>query len=355
MLAFGGTRTYHRLACGVEDAGFEIRDQIQWIYGSGFPKSLDVSKGIDKAAGVEREVVGVDESRLRPNRKYKSGAIGNIGGGDKVSDRTDNGATITKPATPEAEQWEGWGTALKPAHEPIVVARKPLIGTVVKNVLKHGTGAINIDGCRVETETTDDSRRVRHNQKTIGGNGKYQGGVATDTGGAIGRWPSNVILTHHPECEEDEECHPDCPVQILDEQSGESTSVGGMYSGRQHTRVANGPFGYDRVEIDRPGGAGGASRFFYCAKASNAERSMGVWEGRNDHPTVKPVALMRYLCRLVTLKGGVVLDMFCGSGTTLVSALEEGFDCIGIDEDVHYCDIAEDRAARACRRLMLQV
>src|SRR5579859_7715590 len=148
LLAFGGTRTYHRMVCAVEDAGFEIRDQIGWVFGSGFPKSMNVGKAIDKAAGAERVVVGYDASRARPNRLYEGGALGNLGGTGKVSDRTDNGATITAPATDAAKQWEGWGTALKPAWEPIVVARKPLIGTVAENVMRYGTGALNIDGCR---------------------------------------------------------------------------------------------------------------------------------------------------------------------------------------------------------------
>jgi len=369
-------RTSHWTAMALEDAGFEVRDCVYHMFGSGFPKSLDVSKAIDKQAGADREVIGLDKSRLRPNRKYKSGAIGNIGGRetDSICDRTDNGATITKPATEDALKWEGWGTALKPAVECWWLVRKPLSEkTVAANVLKWRTGAINIDGCRIGTAEGDDSRRVRHNRKTIGGNGKYQGGVAADTGGAQGRWPANVILTHHPECKclgtkkvkgrtggtgnhpgsvcgkrtnvgedvkdyadedgletvEDWNCHPDCPVGILDEQSGELHSGGGVKTPPRCQRESPGGWKETRnqgpaYEMDK----GGASRFFYCAKASKEERGEN-----NRHPTVKPVALMRYLCRLITPPKGTVLDSFCGSGTTGVAALAENFSFVGIDSD----------------------
>ena len=274
LLSFAGSRTYHRMAVNIEDAGFEIRDQIMWIYGSGFPKSHNISKAIDKAA----------------------------------------------PVTPEAKQWDGWGTALKPAHEPIVVARKPLIGTVVENVLEHGTGGLNIDGCRIITDE------------------------------AIGRFPANVIL--------DEEAG-----AILDEQTGE------LSAGHAPQLSKSNPFSgvndSERQEIHY--GTGGASRFFYCAKPSQAERDGGLEnfvskpsfnygsikksEGRhgentprkNFHPTVKPVDLMRYLCRLVTQPGGIVLDPFMGSGTTGIAANLEGFNFIGIEMDEEYIEIARAR------------
>jgi site-specific DNA-methyltransferase (adenine-specific) len=267
LLAFAGTRTQHRMAVRIEDAGFEIRDMIAWVYGSGFPKSLDVSKAIDKAAGVEREVVGFNENW----RTSKS---------EIACPQQENQATITAPATDAAKQWQGWGTALKPALEPITVARKPLVGTVAENVLQHGTGAINVDGGRVEG----------------------------------GRWPANFI---HDGSEE--------ATDLLKD----------------------------------------SARFFYCAKASKADRDAGCeglelkvgggMQGRNDgsmgsitmsrnhHPTVKPTDLMRYLCRLVTPPNGVVLDPFMGSGSTGKAAALEGFGFIGIERDAEYVAIAQAR------------
>lgn len=610
LLAFGGTRTYHRLVCALEDAGFEIRDQLAWMYGSGFPKSLDISKAIDKEAGAEREVVGYRSpfppDHPRPNknftrmaevRKAKSNQPGSNG-----NNLTADGIPITAPATPAAEKWQGWGTALKPAHEPICMARKPLRGTVARNVLKHGTGGINVDGCRVETlaesfvdnrpdkiqqnaygkygtadydgskgrfpsnvilthhpecekrgvkkvkgvgggdttppyasdrtwsvsqtngqkrkgfadedgmETVEDwdchpdcpvrildeqsgitksSDSVRHNNefksvakgrdlphetqghsdaggasrffKTIeadpdlkpehepicmarkplegtvaknvlehgtGGlnidgcrvgttdktrrNNTGKDGDRTDwrygkdpflTGSDQGRWPANVILTHHPECKyvgikrvkgdkntlrnrntksnpyhltsdefdnntpiapsgyadkdgletiEDWECHPECPVRILNEQSGELTSGGGQ---KQLGGDKVNPSGW--VEKNRtPGGdyqkdTGGASRFFYCAKASKAERNMGVREKTNTHPTVKPIALMQYLIKLVCPTHGVVLDPFCGSGTTIIAAMREKMNAVGIEQDEEYAAIARARVEEETRRLLL--
>ena len=288
LLSFAGSRTYHRMAVNIEDAGFEIRDQIQWLYGSGFPKSFGVGKAIDRAAGVEREVIGRVE-----NTGVGSIAVENVkqGAQQRTKESLDDytGWDITKPATSEAAEWEGWGTALKPAHEPIVMARKPLIGTVVKNVLEHGTGAINIDDCRTEN----------------------------------GRFPANIIL--------DEE-------------------AGAMLDNNES----------------------GASRFFYCAKASKAERSKGCGDiegevkfastnesGRmmptkldeshkikgNYHPTVKPLTLMRYLCRLVTPPEGIVLDPFMGSGTTGIAACLEGFNFVGIELEEEYLEIARYRIA----------
>jgi DNA modification methylase len=379
LLAFAGTRTQHRMAVRIEDAGFEIRDMIAWVYGSGFPKSLDVSKAIDKmdaaeeqrerryrftawvrstgatsaqidaATGTnmgghyttaasqpaimtrehleacrhllgdipewvereadirsvesknfaEREVVG-----LQPNAM--SGW--NMDGSTKFVDRP-----ITKAATASARQWSGWGTALKPALEPITLARKPLIGTVSENVLAHGTGALNVDGCRVGTEP-------RHNPSCSTDGGPAQ--VLTVGRETVGRWPANLI------------------------HSGEPEAVAGL---------------------------GEAARYYYCAKASRREREAGLREAglreagerhmmvglpdlrmereqqrlpaRNHHPTVKPIALMRYLCRLITPPNGVVLDPFMGSGTTGIAAKLEGFDFIGIEREAEYMAIAEARIA----------
>ena len=286
LLSFGGTRTYHRMVVNIEDAGFEIRDQIQWLYGSGFPKSLDVSKAIDKAAGVQfdaRPASGV--GFMTPDGK----------GGYNT---TKNQLTRAGESTDAAKQWDGWGTALKPANEPIVVARKPLSEkTVAANVLKWGTGALNIERCRVgETvETWPKSRSYAPGQIQPGGVGETQktGNIPN------GRWPANLIF--------DEEAG-----KMLDEQSG------------------------------------GASRFFYAAKASRKERGEG-----NNHPTVKPISLMRYLVRLVTPPGGIVMDPFMGSGTTGIAAKAEGFGFVGIEREPEYMKIAEARIAAAGEDLLL--
>lgn len=314
IAAFGGTRTYHRMACAIEDAGFEIRDSLIWMYGSGFPKSLDVSKAIDKAAGHWRGRAGDVSS--------ENGAMGGPN-----YDRTSKGEPITATAT--ATAWDGWGTALKPAYEPIVLARKPLIGTVAANVLTHGTGAINVDACRIGTSD--------------------------------GRWPANVLL--------DEEA-----AALLDAQTGDA-GAGGRASGPSLESPYDNAFTYGaRRGTSEPApfydDSGGPSRFFYTAKASRTEREAGVDvdparrtdsdsrqdgapgsdnprlrvnERRNDHPTVKPVDLMRWLCRLVTPPGGIICDPFLGSGSTAMAALDEGFRCIGIEREPRYIAIARDR------------
>jgi DNA modification methylase len=425
LLAFGGSRTYHRLASAVEDAGFEIRDQIMWLYGSGFPKSLDVSKSIDKQRYDRAEILQVTQwidkqvkksglahahilsvfgfnegsgsvghwtattqgsqpavptldqvpllletlkvdaadvpdeiARLllelngrkgQPGEnwfkrevvgKKKSSLGGTVAAGERnpdfIAEHKDKKFDLTAPATEQAHKWDGWGTALKPAHEPIVVARKPLIGTVAANVLEHGTGAINIEASRI--------------------------------GGKEGRWPANIIL--------DEEAG-----QMLDEQSG--VSGGGKRSKAKPGKAK--PFddgnGWNKHSMTREGAAapenygdqGGASRFFYCPKAGKKERSAGLggfeekqadvpkgkeWPSgglnpnarskpprtqTNIHPTVKPIELMRYLCRLVTPPGGVILDPFLGSGSTGCAAALEGFDFIGIEREKEYVAIAKAR------------
>lgn len=318
LLAFAGTRTQHRMAVRIEDAGFEIRDMIAWVYGSGFPKSLDVSKALDKAAGAERESIG-------PNQWADRGGLvqANTYGAPSRPD-------ATAPATEASRQWQGWGTALKPALEPITVARKPLIGTVAANVLAHGTGAVNVDGCRVGSE-------VRFNAAAAnkaGGNSYNMSavGMPQDANGreAIGRWPANLI---HDGSEEVAEVF------------------------------------------------GDPARFFYCAKASKKDRDEGLdgFEKRlaasacarvsqlqgeestcisntknpraNVHPTVKPTDLMRYLCRLVTPPRGVVLDPFTGSGSTGKAAMLEGFRFIGIEREAEYVEIAKARVEAGLQRL----
>ena len=277
LLAFGGTRTYHRLACAIEDAGWEIRDCVMWVYGSGFPKSHDVSKAIDKAAGAEREVLGSRSGgagKLMEDRPWNS------------ADGYDKTVSITAPATDAARQWHGWGTALKPAWEPIIVARKPLCGTVAENVLTHGTGGINVDGCRVGTEAW--SRKATGNSTPYGSETTWNTSATPDIDrSAVGRWPANVIH--------------DGSDEIL-------------------------------------GLTGIAARFFYCAKASKADRDEG-----NHHPTVKPTDLMRHLCRLVTPPDGMVLDPFMGSGSTGKAALLEGFNFTGIELSPEYVEIANRR------------
>lgn len=343
MLAFGGTRTWHRLTCAIEDAGFEIRDSMHWIYGSGFPKSLDVSKAIDKGADAIREVVGRRTGRAAsPRNDMRGGRF--IGG---VSGAYD-GSAITAPATAEAAQWDGWGTALKPAHEPIVLARKPLAGTVAANVLTHGTGALNIDGCRVAHGSDVDLSATQRQQNRHDGDESWRlrPGHEQPMYAPGGRWPANIVLTHHPDCAD--QCAPSCPVAEMDQQSGvlksgllephhdakpsgNGSMGGGNYAGRIH-----GTFGGD---------SGGASRFFpvfrYQAKAASSERPRG--EDGSAHPTVKPASLVSWLVRLVTPPGGLVLDPFAGSGTTAEACIVEGFHCVLIEKDPAYAELIRAR------------
>jgi site-specific DNA-methyltransferase (adenine-specific) len=364
LLSFGGTRTWHRVAVAIEDAGFEVRDSIAWMYGSGFPKSLDVSKAIDKAAGVEREIVGITNQAV--------GVYAHSGSGspqDYKSYAIER--SITAPTSPEAKQWEGWGTALKPAFEPIVVARKPLIGTVAENVLTHGTGGLNIDGSRIGTQPGEKfsggvaaqhsegwDRPWKHDPDSIA---KKQERIKetiekTET---LGRWPANIILDEYT-------------AELLDEQT---THLKGATS--RTTHIDRGPFstGVGELVPDAVyGDTGGASRFFYVAKASKRDRNEGLEdlqpqrhsdrenaEGvggdnprnrtneakQNFHPTVKPTELMRYLIKLVTPPGGVVLDPFTGSGSTGKAAILEGFRFIGCELTEDYIPIIQGRLDNA--------
>lgn len=311
LLAFSGSRTYHRMACAIEDAGFEIRDQIMWVYGSGFPKSLDVSKAIDKAAGAEREVIGRKTAAVGFDTEKQGG--GGWAAGEILQ---------TVPATDAARQWDGWGTALKPAHEPIVVARKPLVGTVAANVLAHGTGAINIDGCRVAG--SEDTARPQ-GKDIKGGNWSGTGGRSDlTTGGGTGRWPANLIHDGSDEV-----------VALFPE-----SSVTGRRSTDSKTAVVEGATWLtNNHQSTEYTDSGSAARFFYCAKASASDRGQG-----NTHPTVKPNALMRYLVRLVTPPGGTVLDPFNGSGSTWVACKQEGFGYWGFELDPRYCEISRARS-----------
>lgn len=403
VLSFFGTRTYDWGVMSMRFAGFEVRDCIQWLYGSGFPKSHNIGKAIDKIQGNEREVVG----KVREGRKTKQSYSGNLG--------TD--ADITNGNT----EWEGWGTALKPANEPIVLARKPLEKglSVAENILKWGVGGINIDAGRIGTSDDLNGGQYR------GENNKINDGhtIFTDTSKTKGkyeqpqgRFPANIILTHHSDCvckgtkkvkshnpdnkcnnvgfnpsgdklygkgngitnnkgyaENGEEtienwdCHEDCPIKIMDEQSGISkspikvTSGGKTFHGGIYDERAKDKFNF--------GDKGGASRFFYVAKASKSERNKGlenfeekIIEGRDEgqdersvafkarptpmaniHPTVKPIKLMQYLVKMITPPNGIVLDPFCGSGTTGIACKIEGYQFVGMEQDAEYSKIAEGR------------
>jgi DNA modification methylase len=408
LLAFGGTRMYHRLATGVEDAGFEVRDMMSWLYGSGFPKSLAVSKAMDTRRNDRAAVYAVTafvrsarDAAGKTNRDLaapfgfssamadhwvtdkaqpscptwsqwlelktllgfgdemdatvlelngRKGTLGkawaereviatqhNWGGSSGSTPNAPNGSwNITAPATDDAKRWEGWGTALKPAQEPIVVARKPLIGTVAENVLAHGTGAINIDASRIETSDALHSGGLMGpmtgDNRTGAALGMFNGGPSTFEQHKLGRWPANVLF--------DEEA-----AAVLDKQSGRSKST----LRKRDYQANNGA----RFDVARDGAGaisgptntyndrGGASRFFYVAKAGKKERNAGV--ALNNHPTVKPIALMSYLIKMVTPPGGVVLDPFLGSGSTACAAAANGFDWLGIERDEGYADIAEAR------------
>ena len=319
LLAFGGTRTWHRLACAIEDAGFEVRDSIAWLYGSGFPKSLDVSKAIDKAAGAERQDVYADNARNMDNEVYGKGL------GVALLER--------RPNTPEATTWSGWGTALKPAHEPIVVARKPLVGTVAANVLEHGTGALNIDACRIGTngETWSGNESNAHGDYSGKVLGKFAKQYAKPSNPG-GRWPANVVLDEDQAAE-------------LDQQSGVSKSSG-IYTGDGVERSSKEwatNFGGTSRPATMYGDSGGASRFFYVAKAPARERPK---VDGTAHPTVKPLTLMRWLCRLVTPPDGVILEPFAGSGTTIEAALMEGFRVVAIEREAEYLPLIQARLDR---------
>jgi len=335
LLAFSGSRTYHRMTCAIEDAGFEVRDQIMWLYGSGFPKSLDVSKAIDKAAGEER-----------PDA-VKGGHMGiSINGGDARNSgaasvhaldchgQINKGAAMRgTPVTDAARQWRGWGTALKPAHEPICVARKPLVGTVAANVLEHGTGALSIEACRVPTDENLNGGAYAkeggrsESQSLHGGTGMNVAGktVGTEFVQPTGRWPANVIHDGSDEV-----------LAAFPQAKGQQGAVGPQHGAKASVNVY-GDYG-PRDQFEPRGDTGSAARFFYCAKASKSDRGEG-----NTHPTVKPTDLMRYLVRLVTPPGGLVLDPFMGSGSTGKAAVLEGFRFIGIDMTPEYVEIARAR------------
>lgn len=320
LLAFSGTRTYHRLACAVEDAGFEIRDMVSWLYGSGFPKSHNVSKSIDRQNGDERPVVG-SKKKLQSYGANEVFGSGPDKGGVQI---------LTSAASAASAAWEGWGTALKPACEPIVLARKPLKGTVAANVLAHGTGALNIDASRIGYDPNDTNPATNPLHRKHAG---YANGNAADTNSSSfslkdgsgernpnsgGRWPANVIH--------------DGSDEVI---SAFPPSDGGGSIHKRSSPKTSGVYGAFAGDDDRWAGyadTGSAARFFYSSKADAADRC------GSKHPTVKPIDLMAYLCRLVTPPGGVVLDPFAGSGSTGMACLREGFNCILIEREAQYVE-----------------
>ena len=362
LLSFAGSRTYHTMAVRVEDAGFEIRDQIMWIYGSGFPKSMNIGKAMDKVQGNEREVVGKKGGKIDFSKTKK---------GDTSFYETawDNKDYVELEITKGNSEWEGWGTALKPAHEPIVMARKPLSEkTVVNNVLEWGTGGINIDESRIGTTTKTNAGKANKENNRIAANGGYVNDVSSQEHN-YGRFPANIIL--------DKEAG-----RILDEQTGELSTVG---SPKKIDNSKTSIFGAGVPGFQMYGDKGGASRFFYCPKTSKTDRNEGLDEfedkyyaagnqakaelkrgnvefnsnkgkgrderhnhnqvgvSKNNHPTVKPTDLMLYLIRLITPKGGTTLDPFMGSGSTGKAAVRGGFDFVGIEREKEYMEIAEAR------------
>jgi len=379
LLAFGGSRTYHRLAVAIEDAGFQIRDQIMWVYGSGFPKSLNVSKSIEgllttgsanktafkHLAGeqIDRGNWGIAKQQFTHGQR------------DKNYDETASATVLGKlePTTAEAKEWEGWGTALKPAHEPIVLARKPLDGTVANNVLTHGVGGINIDGCRVSYSNDYDKK---HQEDIRKGTGTFFGGKGVAVSPQIdmqGRFPANFI---HDGSDEVLELFPD--TKPTKPHSGDGLPLDTQKQG----------WGFKRMASTLSDNGGSAARFFYCAKANKKDRNEGLDEfeekqtlggggltaelrddgsyetasagGKfgsvkakqtNHHPTVKPTELMRYLCRLITPPNGTVLDPFTGSGSTGKAATLERFNFIGIEQSVEYAEIANARIRHAQQSL----
>jgi site-specific DNA-methyltransferase (adenine-specific) len=344
LLAFAGSRTYHRMAVRIEDAGFDIRDQIMWIYGSGFPKSHNVGNAIDKKNGAGNRGHAISSG----NKLHPTTGLARANGEqlDKYQARTEEG-----------KGWEGWGTALKPAHEPIVMARKPIVGTVAENTLQYGIGGLNIDGTRIGFRDEADKESAKPGSLNATGEHSMFGLKSGNELNNAGRWPANVIL--------DEEAG-----SILDEQSGNIKGGKAMppFQGKPTNDIN---FTSGIKEINRLGynDNGGASRFFYCPKASKKDRDHGLdkfdtkstrkWSdsgmkttgsgnprqelGKNIHPTVKPTDLMKYLIRLVTPKAGIVLDPFMGSGSTGKAAMQEGMWFVGIEREKEYYEIAKQR------------
>jgi len=352
LLSFFGTRTYHRGVVNIEDAGFEIRDMIQWLYGSGMPKSMDISKAIDKEFGKlnERRVIGVGSGHTGSKVKQHAGNF------DDDNYEWKGKYEITAPATPEAVKWEGWGTSLKPANEPIVLARKPISEkNIAQNVMKWGTGGLNIDETRIPLTNNDPLKvGVKHDGSKLDTTGQGWGFKKVDRPPNLGRFPSNVVL--------DEEA-----AKMLDDSFTSAKGWGRSTKGKRQGEGSM--FGLGGVNPKRYDFDTNPSRFFYVAKASRKERffycrtcddvfSQSEFEKHKEHdvifhPTVKPIKLIRYLVRLITPPNGIVLDMFFGTGTTGIAAEEEGFRWIGIEMNEEYCKIAEKRISLIQPKLLL--
>jgi len=322
LLSFAGTRTQHRMVTNIEDAGFEIRDMIAYVYASGFPKSLNISKAIDKQLGAKRKVVGV---------AGKSGSKRNC----MMSDFKGGTYMTTLPSTDEAIQFEKFGTALKPSLEPITLARKPLSEqTIASNVLKWGTGGINIDGCRVPyTKDNPPIPQLAQNKINVDSKKTMYDGQSFNKsvtkaiiGGSLdGRFPANLI---HDGSDEVKNMFPDTKSgKVINDKTAYNNS-------KSNTSFIKG----ETNQFNQYGDNGNASRFFYCAKPSKKERGKN-----NTHPTVKPIALMKYLVTLVTPPNGIVYDPFMGSGSTLIACKLLDFDYIGSELDKSSCDIANER------------
>ncbi len=370
LLAFGGTRTSHRLVCAIEDAGWEIRDCVMWLYGSGFPKSLDIGKAIDAAAGAEREVVGTTTHPDGRPRTLVERDIGCHGGGQKTNGV---GLDITAPASESARLWDGYGTALKPAHEPICLAMKPLDGTFAGNALEHGVAGVNVDGCRIGTEEETARKPSPNHSEIYAQDDTTKSMLRGGNGHDLGRWPANVIHDGSDEV-----------LAGFPSPHGAGHARDGSANPRDNQHV---PTSYNLHNntggMFRIGDSGSAARFFYTAKASKAERNWGCGElgdevlarscqaiaearrgntvdaedgafnkarvVKNNHPTVKPLALMEYLIRLVTMpEPKLLLDPFMGSGSTGVACARLGRTFIGIEIEQKYFDIA-------CKRIEAEV
>ncbi len=338
MLAFGGTRTFHRIAVAIEDAGWEIRDTVMWVYGSGFPKSMDISKAIDKANGNERtEIIGERHRNVKPFDDANGWNPNNTTGDFQYK----------APATPESAIWNGWGTALKPAWEPIILSMNPVDGTFVGNALRYGVAGLNIDGCRVAFQNDADKKQATVPQPNFNSptgeiynfkTGEGRNGDTYDP--SKGRFPANLIHDGS------------------DEVMAEFPVTGGGGKPQQRERNMTNPVNFtssSRPEYtlypDTFNGGGSTARFFYCAKASRSERNSG--RDGNNHPTVKPIALMEYLCKLVKMpQYNLILDPFCGSGSTLLACTAVGVHSVGIDSDEKSCDIVAARcSADAIKRI----
>ena len=379
LLAFGGSRTFHRIACAIEDAGFEIRDTIMWLYGSGFPKSMDISKQIDKKKGVEREIVGIKNYSSPDFTKY-DGSMMNLS--NLKSEKARKHLYDTAPATELAKQWQGWGTALKPSYEPIIVARKPFKGSLVDNVIEYGVGGINIDECRVGNE----EMKAQISGKT---SRAFQSEATTTAGGMgvdhIGRFPANTILTYD-DTDFDEVCGGFPNTKGGSPINFEKVRKQKIYGGNSLLESKTKGIGYYVGFND----SGSASRYFYCAKASKKDRDEGLddfeattdkakgngldrvcefcgvsqltpelchceiksWitkPKKNIHPTVKPTELMQYLVRLVSPEGATILDPFNGSGSTGKAVMYENkerqknYKYIGIELTEEYLPISKAR------------